>query len=167
MVDFDALKAANPDIIAWLFCEGTPIHSPIVQGDDNEYCLDHLFDGTRNGAGCLFMDYRNAASFSDQNSIVYGHNIKNKTMFSVLMEYKKQAFYEEHPTMLLITPEGYYTVDLFAWFVAATKDNAWKQTFSSQTEQEDWIRAIKENSTFQSDTHVGVSDKLLTLSACS
>lgn len=88
-------------------------------------------------------------------------------MFSVLMEYKKQAFYEEHPTMLLITPEGYYTVDLFAWFVAATKDNAWKQTFSSQTEQEDWIRAIKENSTFQSDTHVGVSDKLLTLSACS
>lgn len=167
VVDFDALKAVNPDIIAWLFCEGTPIHSPIVQGDDNEYCLDHLFDGTRNGAGCLFMDYRNAASFSDQNSIVYGHNMKNKTMFSVLMEYKKQAFYEERPTMLLITPEGYYTVDLFAGFVAATKDNAWKQTFSSQTEQEDWIRAIKENSTFQSDTHVGVSDKLLTLSACS
>ena len=56
VVDFDALKAVNPDIIAWLFCEGTPIHSPIVQGDDNEYCLDHLFDEQETApAACLWI----------------------------------------------------------------------------------------------------------------
>ena len=166
-VDFSSLRAVNPDVVAWLYCENTPINYPVVQGEDNAYYLNHLFDGTRNSAGCLFLDYRNTWNFTDQNSIIYGHNMKNKTMFSILMEYKEQAFYESHPVMFLIAQEGCYTIELFAGFVATTEDNAWQRSFSSQAEQEDWIQAAKEKSTFQSDVNVSSSDKLVTLSTCS
>lgn len=166
-VDFSSLRAVNPDVVAWLYCEDTPINYPVVQGEDNTYYLNHLFDGTWNSAGCLFLDYRNTGNFADQNSIIYGHNMKNKTMFSVLMEYKEQAFYEEHPTMLLITPDKCYTVELFAGYIAATKDNAWQISFYDENEFKEWVHSVREKSTFESNVTVSPTDKFLTLSTCS
>ena len=72
-VDFDALAAINPHVVGWLYGEDTSIHYPVVQGEDNDYYLSHLFDGTTNPNGCLFLDCRGASDFSDNNSIIYGH----------------------------------------------------------------------------------------------
>ena len=76
-VDFAALREINPDIVAWIYIEGTKINYPIVQGGDNSYYLKHLFSGEWNGSGCIFLDFRNDASFADRHSIIYGHHIKN------------------------------------------------------------------------------------------
>ena len=109
-VDFAALSRINPDIVGWLYCEGTQINYPVVQGSDDEYYLDHLFDGTQNASGCLFLDSRVDASFSSVHSIIYGHHMRSGAMFAALDGYKRQSFYDAHPTMLLITPDATYEV---------------------------------------------------------
>ena len=116
-VDFAALKEINPDIVAWVYIEGTEINYPVVQGTDNQYYLKHLFNGKWNSSGCIFLDRRNEPDFSDRHSIIYGHHMKNGTMFSGLTQYKKQEFYQAHPTILLITPEQNIRVEIFAGYV--------------------------------------------------
>lgn len=68
-VDFAILREINPDIVAWIYIEGTKINYPIVQGEDNSYYLKHLFSGEWNGSGCIFLDFQNDASFADRHSI--------------------------------------------------------------------------------------------------
>ena len=86
-VDFAALQAENPDIIAWLYSEDTPINYPVVQSKDNQYYLRRLTDGSYNTNGTLFMDYRDAADLSGFNTIIYGHRMKSKAMFGTLPGY--------------------------------------------------------------------------------
>lgn len=166
-VDFDALCAINPDIVAWLICKDTRINYPVVQGNDNDYYLKHLFDGKRNSAGCLFVDCNNEPGFMDHNIVIYGHHMKDKSMFSALTEYKMQAFYEKHPQMILLTPEGNYTIELFAGYVTNIKSDSWKLWFASNTEFEVWIRETRSKSTFQSEVEASTSDRFVTLSTCS
>ena len=86
-VDFAALAAVNPDVTAWLYGPDTGISYPVVQGTDNDYYLDHLFDGTANGAGCLFVDASCRPDFSGRNTVIYGHRMKNGTMFAACLLY--------------------------------------------------------------------------------
>ena len=103
-VDFAALKAENPDIVAWLYSADTPINYPVVQSDDNNYYLRRLTDGSYNSNGTLFVDFRDAPDFSGFNTIIYGHRMKSKAMFGTLPGYLEQEYYEEHPVMYLLTP---------------------------------------------------------------
>lgn len=164
--DFEALHSINSDIVAWIYLEGTEINYPIVQGKDNSYYLTHLFSGERNSSGCIFLDYRNAKDLSDTHSVVYGHHMKNGTMFSGLDNYKKQSYYDEHPTALLLTPENNYQILFFAGYVASVQDDAWKIGFSSD-EFENWCAKAIDRSCFQSDVVPVATDRVITLSTCS
>lgn len=113
-VDFEALARINPDVAAWLILEGTALSYPVVQVQDNEYYLDRLFDGSYNASGCLFLDSRCEARFASPNSIVYGHHMKDGSMFAALDGYKEQEFYEAHPSLLLLTPGGDYEAQVFS-----------------------------------------------------
>lgn len=166
-VDFAALAEINPDIVAWIYIEDTEINYPVVQGSDNQYYLKHLFSGEWNSLGCIFLDTRNAPDFSDQNSIIYGHHMKNGTMFSGLTEYKNQEFYDTHPTILIMTPEQNYRIEVFAGYVANVKDNAWKVDFGTDTAIEDWQKSVMERSCFESEITPAVTDRIVTLSTCS
>ena len=89
-VQFDELLKTNGDVIAWIYGANTHINYPVVQGSDNDYYLRHLLDGTWNDNGSIFMDCANSADFSDQNSLIYGHNMTSGAMFSNLVKYKQQ-----------------------------------------------------------------------------
>ncbi len=166
-VDFAALSRINPDIVGWLYCEGTQINYPVVQGSDDEYYLDHLFDGTQNVNGCLFLDSRVDASFSSVHSIIYGHHMRSGAMFAALDGYKRQSFYDAHRAMLLITPDATYDVQLFAAYVADPSEDAWEVSFANDGEIQTWIDAAIAQSTFTSDVKPTPGDRLLTLSTCS
>lgn len=166
VVDFDALREVNPDIVAWIYLEDTKINYPVVQGDDNSYYLKHMFEGSWNSAGCIFLDSRNERDLSDRHSIIYGHHMKNDTMFSGLDNYKKQEFYDTHPTILLMTPARNYKIEVFAGYVASVEDDAWELGFTAAG-YEDWLTAAKDKSCFTSAIEPGVSDKVVTLSTCS
>ena len=166
-VDFIALAEINPDIVGWITIEGTEVNYPVVQGNDNQYYLKHLFSGEYNSSGCIFLDSRVADDFSDRHNILYGHHMKNGTMFSGLDQYKKQEFYDEHPYALLMTPDGNYRVDFFAGYVASVEDNAWNMGFGSDAEFEAWLEEARDRSLIESDVSVAATDRILTLSTCS
>lgn len=86
-VDFAGLKAVNPDIIAWIQIPALDISYPVVLGNDKDYYLYHLFDGKKNINGSIFVDYHNQPDFVDSNTIVYGHNMKNGSLFGTLDRY--------------------------------------------------------------------------------
>lgn len=164
-VDFDTLSEINSDIVAWIYIEGTDINYPVVQGKDNSYYLNHLFDGTKNKAGCLFLDSRLDSGFSDMNNVIYGHHLKNGTMFTDLMEYKKQEFYDDHMSALLLTPTGEYEVLFFSGYVSNTASRAWEIDFSDISFEE-WLLEIIDNSCFESYVMPMAEDKIITLSTC-
>mgnify|MGYP005945403765 CR=1 FL=1 len=94
-VDFESLKAINLDVKGWLYIEALDISYPVVQGPDNDAYLHTTYEGTSNFAGSIFLDYQNQDDFSDGNTIVYGHNMKNLSMFGKLKQMKEQEKYRD------------------------------------------------------------------------
>ena len=166
LVDFDALTQANADVVAWLCCPDTLINYPVVHAADNDTYLHRLLDGTENSTGTIFLDFRNSGDISDRNSILYGHNMKNNTMFGTLPEYKDQAYYDAHPVMWLLTPEQTYRVDLVAGVVVDTESELYTFWLDSLELEErlDWAVS---RSTFRSGVAVSEVERVLVLSTCS
>ena len=165
VVDFEALQAVNPDIVGWIYIEGTKISYPIVQGKDNSYYLNHLFDGSVNSSGTIFLDAAASGDFSDVNNIIYGHHMKNETMFAGLLDYRQQEFYDEHPVALLLTPGKNYQVLLFSGYVTAPSGNAWETGFDSGSVQ-DWLAELMRKSCFTSNIAPIGTESVLTFSTC-
>ncbi len=166
-VDFEALQAVNPDVCAWIYLEGTNINYPVVQGADNSEYLHKMVDGSYNSAGSIFMDYRNAPDFTDPHTILYGHHMKNETMFCQITYYHHQDFYEAHPTALLLTPQGNYKLELFSGYVAHLNGQSWKLQFGTDEEYAAWLEDALARSTFQSAVTPTPQDRVVTLSTCS
>lgn len=166
-IDFSSLKKINPDVIAWITANGTVLDYPIVQGKDNDYYLQHLFTGKRNKMGSIFMDYRNHGDFSDKNTIIYGHNMKNGSMFSTITEYKNQDYYNLHPTMTLHTPSGCFEIELFAGTIISGDHESIRSHFKDDLDFQSYIDLLKKESTFECNTTVNASDRIITLCTCS
>jgi len=166
-VNFDALHAINEDVVGWIYQEGTAVNYPVVQGVDNQEYLYWLINGDYNSAGTPFMDYRNEPDFSDKNTVVYGHNMNNGTMFADFHKYIDQEYYDAHPTMLLMTPEGDYTVEFFSGYISTLDTNAWQMQFSSDEEYSAWLQSAVSRSAFDSELVPTVQDRVITLSTCS
>lgn len=166
-VDFERLREINPEIVGWLVLEGSEINYPVVQAEDNAKYLDYLFDGTKNKAGCPFLDVENAGDFSDWHSIIYAHNRKDGSMFGGLSKFKEQSYYDEHPRFLLITETARYVVEIFSGHVARSDSGAWKVVFQDEDEFDAWREVIKERSSIETEVVPGQGERILTLSTCS
>ncbi|MCR2026680.1 class B sortase [Anaerotruncus colihominis] len=171
VVDFEALRENGPDIIGWLNLPDTAINYPVTQTDDNEYYLHHLYDGTYNKVGCLFADYENQADFSDRNTIIYGHNMWDGSMFAALNEYGGQGYYDGHPQMYLVTPGGGYTVEIFTAFVAEPGESGsdaspWRLSWKDDGAYTTWLSEMAGRSVIETGVTVTSSDRVLTLSTC-
>ena len=164
-VDFSALKENCKDAVAWLYCEGTPINYPVVQGGDNEYYLRRRPDGQWQYSGTLFLDYRNEKDFSSPNSIIYGHNMKDNSMFGCLTSYREPGFYEEHPVLWLFTEEAEYRIEVFAGLVVPASAKVYSFPQSAAGRQE-FIDYAKRHSSFRADVDIREEDRLVTLSTC-
>lgn len=166
-IDFEALKEVNEDIVAWIICPGTKINYPVVQGTDDAYYLNHLFDGTENKNGCIFMDCNNSPDFSDDNTVLYGHNMANGSMFATLIKYADDEFYEEHPYMYLITEDTCFRIDIFSAYVTKTSSEAYKISFASMERFCEWIIGIAKRSLVHTNMQLTTKDRIVTLSTCS
>lgn len=166
-VDFEALARINPDVAAWLICEGTALSCPVVRGEDNEYYLSRLFDGSSNAAGCPFLDSRCEADLSSKNSVVYGHNMKDGSMFAALEGYKEQDFFEAHPYLLLLTPGGDYEARVFSACVVPTDAAAWQLDFPGEDGFAAWLGEVCAASCIDTGLVPGADERVLTLSTCS
>lgn len=165
-IDFDSLHEISEDVVAWLYAPGTKINYAIAQAKDNDYYLHRLLDGATASGGTLFADYRCSSEFTDWNTIVYGHNMKNGTMFAELMNYRNPAYYEEHPVMYLYIPGKRYKLELIAGYTTNVDDMIFSVP-SSKEERDKIIDHACRVSSFISDTTADSKDKLVTMSTCS
>ncbi len=161
-VDFEKLKQENSDIVGWIYSKDTPINYPVVQSKDNNYYLRRLVTGEYNTAGSLFMDYRNDSNMEDSNTIIYGHNMKNATMFGTLQKYRNQEYYDNHKIIYYFTPEKNYIVRIFAGFTESVESSLYQLGNINQNS----IEQLYRKSNFKSDVTVAEEDKFLILSTC-
>jgi len=165
-VDFEVLHRESEDIVAWLYAPDTPIDYPVAQSGDNEYYLRRLLDGTWNVGGTIFQDYRCPADYSGWSTMIYGHYMRDGSMFGSLHRYKEQDYYAAHPVLYLLTPERDFEVRLFAGFTCA--DDAIVYSFpQTREEREDVIRFCRERSDFDASMPVEPEAQILILSTCS
>lgn len=166
-VNFPALKKINPEAVAWLTAKGTKIDYPVVLGEDNSYYLRHLFTGRRNKLGAIFMDCRNHGDFSDKNTVLYGHNMKDGSMFASLTKYRRQSYYDRFPAMELDTPGGDFQIVLFAGIVVDGSRESVRFSFQDARDFQRYIDSLKKASSFKSHTAVAAGDRIITLCTCS
>lgn len=162
-VDFSTLKEKNQDIVGWIYSKDTPINYPVVQAKDNQYYLHRLINGEYNASGSIFMDYRNNPNLEDNNTIIYGHNMKSDEMFGTLQNYKNQEYYDNHKILYYFTQEKKYEIKLIAGYTASLEDDIYNLNEINQEQKE----KLLQKSDFKSDVNINQNDKLITLSTCS
>ena len=170
VVDWKALKKVNPDVQGWLYQKDTVINYPVVQGTDNDTYLHTRFDKQWSGGGTLFVDCRMEKNFKGFNSIIYGHHMKDGSMFRSIRGYTKEdGYYDKHKTLELATPHGNYHLVVFSAFITkATDEDTYKMTYD-EAEKQAYIDRAWERSELpitRDSVDVTKNDRLVTLSTC-
>lgn len=170
VVDWKALKKVNPDVQGWLYQKGTVINYPVVRGTDNDTYLHTRFDKQWSGGGTLFVDCRMEKDFKGFNSIIYGHHMKDGSMFRSIRGYTKEdGYYDKHKTLELATPHGNYHLVVFSAFITkATDEDTYKMTYD-EAEKQAYIDRAWERSELpitRDSVDVTKNDRLVTLSTC-
>ena len=167
-VNFEQLKQTNSDIVGWIYCADTPINYPIVKiddSDDYDYYLAHTFDGKKNSSGSIFTDCRNTGLFNDYNNILYGHSMKNGTMFAYMLRYTNQEFYNSHKYMWLFTENETYRIDIIGAINVSANANEYLIP-QSDSELEDLISSFTSGSAFKSEADISTAKKTVMFSTC-
>lgn len=166
-VNFKDLKEKNSDTVAWIKINNTNIEYPIVKASNNSYYLNHSFDKSYNIAGWIFADYRNKFDDTDKNIVIYGHNIKDGSMFGSLSEILKEEWYnnEDNRKIIFITQEGNYEYKIFSIYQIENEEYYIKTQFNDN-EFKEFINIIKGRSNKNFTEEVDENDQILTLSTC-
>lgn len=166
-INFEELKQKNSDTVAWLKVENTNIEFPIVQANNNSYYLTHNFDKKYNVAGWIFADYKNKLDGTDRNIVVYGHNMRDNSMFGSLKDVITEEWYnnEENKYITFVTENDYQTYQVFSVY-QIQKEDYYIQTEFKSNEFQEFIDTITKRSKKDFGINVSKEDTILTLSTC-
>ena len=165
-IDFDALRKINPDVIGWLVYKDTVINYPVVQGENNEMYLSMLFDRTWGGCGTLFADCITEAPFRQFNTIVYGHHMKDGTMFACLKELRDPEYCKKHSRLELSTPEGKFDLVIWAFLNEPSDSNIYLTNIKDENEKQAYLNLIVQLADYITNIEVTTEDRLVMLSTC-
>ena len=167
-VDFEKLLEMNSDEVGWIrFDEPSEINYPVVQGRDNEEYLKRTFEANTNKLGTLFVDVNNPGDFSGRNTFIYGHNMKNGSMFAQLLKYKDDSFYKEHPYFYIYTPDGKVrTYEIFSAGVVKDTSDSYIMDYADDAAFQTYIDYIKQQSAYPTSAEVTTASKIVSLSTC-
>ena len=167
-VDFNELLKKNPDTVGWIQVKGTNINYPIVQTTDNSYYLTHAFDGSKNEAGWVFMDYRNDAVNFNQNTILYAHSRLTGSMFGSLKNILNSSWYtnKENHIIRLSTPTENTMWQVFSVYTIPKESYYITPSFNSDEAYGEFLNTMKSRSEVDFSAEVNTSDKISTLSTC-
>lgn len=164
---FGALLEQNEDVVGWITIDGTQIDYPIVQAEDNFHYLTRNFYHEESRAGSIYMDYRNSVRVdSEQNVVLYGHRMRDGSMFENLTKYLDEDFFNEHRTIEFDTLYDHYVGEVFAVYQTLTTFNYIQTHFDDRDEFRGLLDNIHETTLFTNDVEVTDEDIILTLSTC-
>lgn len=164
--DWDSLREMNGDVAGWIKMDDSTIDYPFVKGQDNEYYLHHLFNGEYNNSGCVFIDVNNNSDFSDKNTVLYAHNMRNGTMFADIEKFKDASYYESHKVIHIYTPSNNYLVYPVAGMLSNGQDDYVRVSFSDDNDFLTYVSRFVSNSTFTSENTIEAGDQMVMLSTC-
>ena len=167
-VNLAALKAENSDTVGWLQVLGTNVNYPFVQTADNRYYLYHSFNHSYNSGGWVFLDYRNNKSLTDKNSIIYAHGRLDNTMFGSLRKLLTSDWISNPENFLLRTKTENSSElwQVFSIYIIPTTSDYLQTSFYNDATAEAFFKTLKSRSTYNFNTSVSGSDRILTLSTC-
>ncbi|MGW6194034.1 class B sortase [Bacillus cereus] len=163
---FQDLQKINQEIVGWITMDDTQINYPIVQAKDNDYYLYRNYKGEDMRAGSIFMDYRNDVKSQTRNTILYGHRMKDGSMFASLKKMLDEDFFMSHRELYYDTLFEGYDLEVFSVYTTTTDFYYIETDFSSDTEYTSFLEKIQEKSLYKTDTKVTASDQIVTLSTC-
>lgn len=172
-IDFDALHEENPDVCGWITLDGTVIDYPILRsGTDKpeDYYLDRDIKGAYKRAGSIYIQRMNSDDFTDNNTVIYGHNMLNGTMFAALKKYRNKQFFEDNPEIKIYAPGHIYTYKIFSAFVYDDRHILNSFDFDDEEEYQDFLDDCLNPPTLiknvRDDITVTTDDKIIVLSTC-
>ncbi len=166
LINFTALQKVNPDIIAWIRIPGTAMDYPVMKSKNNSEYLKYTPEMNKNIVGSVFMDYRNSSDFSDFHTLIYGHNMKNGSMFRTVANYRDENYYKAHPTVTISTPAGVKTYNIISAFQTDAKEIVYTIDFEDEAEYTLFVAKMKEESQYDTGVVADTSKKMITLSTC-
>ena len=165
-VQFSTLQAVNPDIVGWIRIAGTQIDYPIVQAADNDKYLHTGFNGKENVAGSIFLDYESQSDFAGKNTVLYGHNMKNGTMFKDIVKFKNVDYFKEHQYFVIYTPDRTIHLKAIACYYDKADVIIRRTEFQDDREFQEFVQDILEPCRFLEMPETSI-DQLYTLVTCS
>ena len=162
----NALKRQNPDTVAWLDIPETTMQYPVVQGKDNHYYETHSFSQKVRAGGAIFADAWNLADFSDFNTVIYGHHMKDGSMFTGLREYRHDSFLRNHKYIVLTLENSQKQYKVFAAYDCDEKTDFRGFMNSDSASKKAFLLQIEKRSEISTNAEVTMRDKLLTLVTC-
>ena len=168
VVDFEKLKEKNSDIVAWLKVKGTNIETTVVKSTNNDYYLTHNFNKEYNSAGWIFADYKNKVDGTDKNLVIYGHNMRDDSMFGSLKWVINEDWYnnEDNKYITLITENETQVYEVFSVYQIEKDDYYIQTNFNTEKEFNTFAQTIKKRSKKDFNVDVNENDNILTLSTC-
>ena len=166
-IDWEGLKEENIDVIAWIMVPAVDISYPVLQAEDNEYYLHRGLNREYLFAGCIFMDAYNHPDFANYNTILYGHNMRDGSMFARLKEFTKEDTIRKCPYLWILTPQGDQLYKIFSVHYAASGSDTFTVRFADHEEYLKWQEKMLSLSDPQTGENLSDSDRIVTLSTCS
>lgn len=167
VVDFAKLQQANPDVKGWIQFEALDINYPVLQHpSDNDFYLKKMWNKEENTAGSIFLDVANTGNVTDYNTFVYGHNMKNLTMFGQLKQYKDQAFYAGKEYFWIYTPEANFRYQIYSVHESKVDSSMFRTFVTQGPEYTQYVEESKKKSRYDTGVPVSDQDRIVTLSTC-
>lgn len=166
-VDYSGLKQKNRDYIGWLYVGSAGISYPVVQGADNEYYLHNTFEGKPNFAGCIFMDCQDKADLTMFNTFLYGHAMKNGSMFGDLRKLRKNpSLVKNDPYIYMFMKDGIYRYQIYSYYIDK-KDSSMYNSAQDIKEYRQYIRNALDYSMAECEAKPSEEEPSITLVTCS
>lgn len=161
------LQAERPDVVGWLTVPNTNMDYPFVQGVDNNQYLHLDLEDRRSAAGTIFMDFRNSPEFTDFHTILYGHNMRNGSMFGTLKNFNDRAFFETNRVGSIVLANKTYKIEFMAFAILAPSDTGiYTPTIETDTDKKKFLDYVDSIARYYREIDVTTNDRIVTLSTC-
>ena len=166
-VDFESLHAINEDVAGWIWMKDTVVNYPVLHSKvNNDEYIYTTYDRKSNNSGSIFIDYRNSSGYTDDNTVIHGHNMKNGKMFAVLKRLRNQEFYDNHKEFYIMTPDGNRRYEIISVFQVDALSDLYDRQFTSADEKQNWLYRVLRSSAILSPFTTDVNDHFVMLSTC-
>ena len=164
--DLAALRAQNPDVLGWISIPGTEVEYPLMDGEDNDFYLNHTWLKEPNAAGSIFLEQLSSSDLTDFNTIIYGHRMRNNSMFGSLKYYDDPDYLAAHPYVYIVHDGGCDRYEVFAAYKAAVTSRTYQYAFKDEAQQQAFLDHALTSSVIDTGIVPDTNDRVITLVTC-